>query len=162
MAVVADIEGCSPSGKNCLPCLHPASCLSQRLCWAEWRATSAFPPRGSRRLSEERSDQKSTESTTSPNTVGATLGRKIVVGQGVGEADLRSGIWTRGVVRARRLVCQAAKREMVYSEAEMARFLGVTTSSVNRVTVSEILSKVRKYLTALQNLHPAFPSCPAF
>jgi len=38
----------------------------------------------------------------------ATLGRKIVVGQGVGEADLRSGIWTRGVVRARRLVCQAA------------------------------------------------------
>jgi len=29
------------------------------------------------------------------------------VGQGVGEADLRSGIWTGGVVRARRLVCQA-------------------------------------------------------
>ena len=78
----------------------------------------------------------------------ATLGRKIVVGQGVGEADLRSGIWTRGVVRARRLVCQPAKREMGYSGAEMARFLGVTTSSVNRVTVSEVLPKVRKYLNA--------------
>ena len=71
------------------------------------------------------------------------------MGQGVGEADLRSGIWTRGVVRARRLVCQAAKREMGYSGAETARFLGVTTSSVNRVTVSEILPKVRKNLTAL-------------
>ena len=30
------------------------------------------------------------------------------MGQGVGEADLRSGIWRRGVVRARRLVYQAA------------------------------------------------------
>jgi len=52
----------------------------------------------------------------------ATLGRKIVVRQGVGEAELRSGIWTRGVVRARRLVCQAAKREMGDSGAEMVRF----------------------------------------
>lgn len=78
------------------------------------------------------------------------------MGQGVGEADLRSGIWTRGVVRARRLVCQAAKREMGDSGAEMAPYLGVTTSSVNRVTVSEILPKVRKYLNALQNLCPAF------
>lgn len=79
----------------------------------------------------------------------AILGRKIVVGHGVGEADIRSGIWTRGVVRARRLVFQAAKREMGYSGAEMARFLGVTTSSVNRVTVAERLPKVRKYLNAL-------------
>ncbi len=81
-----------------------------------------------------------------------TSGRKIVVGQGVGESDLRSGIWTRGEVRAGRLVCQAAKRQMGYSGAEMARFLGVTISSVNRVTVSDILPKVRKYLNALRNL----------
>ena len=79
----------------------------------------------------------------------ATLGRKIVVGQGVSEAALRSGIWTRGLVRARRLVSQAAEREMGYSGAEMSRFLGVTTSSVNRVTGSEILPKVRKYPNAL-------------
>ena len=77
------------------------------------------------------------------------MGRKIVVRQGVGEADLRSGIWTRGVVRARRLVCQAAKREMGYSGADMVRFLGATTSSVNRVTVSEIFPNVRKYPNAL-------------
>jgi len=79
----------------------------------------------------------------------ATLGRKIVVGQGVGDADLRSGIWTRGVVGARRLVCQAAKREMGDSGAEMVRFLGVTTSSINRVTASERLPMLRKYLNAL-------------
>ena len=79
----------------------------------------------------------------------ATLGRKIVVGQGVGDADLRSGIWTRGVVRARRLVCQAAKREMGASGAEMARCLGVTASSVNWLAASEILPKVRKSLNAL-------------
>ena len=52
----------------------------------------------------------------------ATLGRKMVVGQAVGEADLPSGIWTRGVVGARRLVCQVAKREMGDSGAEMVRF----------------------------------------
>ena len=79
----------------------------------------------------------------------AILGRKIVVGQGVGDADLRSGICTRGVVGARRLVCQAAKREMGASGAEMVRFLGVTTSSINRVTASERLPMVRKYLNAL-------------
>jgi len=78
----------------------------------------------------------------------ATLGRKIVVGQRVGEADLRSGIWTRGMVRARRLVCQAAKPEMGYSGTEMAPFLGVTTSSVNRAAVSAILPKIRNYLSA--------------
>jgi len=38
---------------------------------------------------------------------------------------------------------------MGYSGTEMAGFLGVTTSSVNRVTVSEIFPKVRNYLNAL-------------
>ena len=71
------------------------------------------------------------------------------MGQGVGEADLRSGIWTKGVVKARRLVCRAPKRERGYLRAEMARFLGVTTSSVNRLAISERLPKVRNYLNAL-------------
>jgi len=44
---------------------------------------------------------------------------------------------------------QAVKREMGYSGAEMAPFLGVTTSSVNWLAASEILPKVRKYLNAL-------------
>jgi predicted transcriptional regulator len=38
---------------------------------------------------------------------------------------------------------------MGYSGAEVARFLGVTTSAVNRLAVSEELPEVRKYLKAL-------------
>ncbi|MFI5341012.1 MAG: hypothetical protein ACHQ7N_14390 [Candidatus Methylomirabilales bacterium] len=79
----------------------------------------------------------------------ATLGRKIAAGKGVAQADLRSGLRTRGVVRARRLFCQLAVREMGYSGAEVARCLGVTTSSVNRLAVSEKLPEIRKYLNVL-------------
>jgi len=43
---------------------------------------------------------------------------------------------------------------MGHSGAEVARFLGATTSSVNRLAVSERLPEVRKYLNALQNLRP--------
>ncbi|MFI5341101.1 MAG: hypothetical protein ACHQ7N_14860 [Candidatus Methylomirabilales bacterium] len=78
-----------------------------------------------------------------------TLGRKIAAGLGVGAAALRSGIRTRGVVRARRVLCQVAVRAMGYSGAEVARFLGVTTSSVNRLAVSEPFPEVRRYLNAL-------------
>ena len=89
------------------------------------------------------------------------------MGQGVGEANLRSGIWTRGVVSARWVFFEVGVREMGYSGAEMAPFLGVTTSSVNRVTVSEILLKVRNYLNALSSLRishlrPAFESSPGY
>jgi hypothetical protein len=49
----------------------------------------------------------------------------------------------------RRVFCQVAVRAMGYSGAEVARFLGVTTSSVNRLAVSEQLPEVRRYLSAL-------------
>ena len=45
-----------------------------------------------------------------------------------------------------------AARELGYSGAEVARFLGVTTSSINRAAVSGRLPEVRKYLNALYNL----------
>jgi hypothetical protein len=38
---------------------------------------------------------------------------------------------------------------MGYSGAEVARFVGVTTSAVNRLAVSEELPGFRKYLNAL-------------
>jgi hypothetical protein len=38
---------------------------------------------------------------------------------------------------------------MGYPGAEVARFLGVTTSAVNRLAVSEELPEVKKYLKAL-------------
>jgi hypothetical protein len=78
-----------------------------------------------------------------------TLGRRIMAKEGVAEGELRSGVRRRGVVRARRLFCQLAVRGMGYSGAQVARFLGVTTSAVNRLAVSEELPEFRKYLKAL-------------
>jgi hypothetical protein len=65
-----------------------------------------------------------------------TLARRIVKGEGIEESELRSGIRKREVARGRRIFCQLAIREMGYSGAEAARFLGVTTSAVNRFAFS--------------------------
>lgn len=75
-----------------------------------------------------------------------TLAKRIVKGEGVAELELRSGIRRREVARARRLFCQLAVGRMGYPGAEVARFLGVTTSSVNRLVVSEEVSDLKKYL----------------
>jgi hypothetical protein len=40
-------------------------------------------------------------------------------------------------MKARRLFCQLAVRAMGYSGAEVGRYLRVTTSAVNRLSVSE-------------------------
>lgn len=77
------------------------------------------------------------------------LGRGIVAKEGVAEGELRSGVRTREVVRIRRLFCQLAVRGMGYSGAEVARFLGVTASAVNRLAVSPELPEVKQYLKAL-------------
>jgi hypothetical protein len=75
-----------------------------------------------------------------------SLAKRIVRGEGIEELELRSGIRKRGVVRARRLFCQLTVRRMGYPGAEVARFLGVTTSSVNRLAVSEDVASLKKYL----------------
>ena len=59
--------------------------------------------------------------------------------------ELRSGKRERGVVRARRLFCQLAIGRMGYPSAEVARYLGVTTSSVNRLAVSKEVGDLTKY-----------------
>ena len=71
-----------------------------------------------------------------------TLVRKVVAGEGVTEGELRSGSRRPGVVRARRVFCQVAVQGMGHSGAGVARFLGVTTSSVNRLAASEELPEV--------------------
>ncbi|MGD0919215.1 MAG: hypothetical protein ABSB22_22465 [Thermodesulfobacteriota bacterium] len=48
------------------------------------------------------------------------------------------------VVRARRLFCQLAVGKMGYPGAEVARHLGVTTSSVNRLAVSDEVADLKK------------------
>jgi hypothetical protein len=75
-----------------------------------------------------------------------TLARRIIEGEGMEESELRSGVRKREVVRARRLFCHLAIGRMGYPGAEVARFLRVTTSSVNRLAVSEELTNLKKYL----------------
>jgi len=76
----------------------------------------------------------------------ATLARRIVKGEGIEESELRSGMRTKRVVRGRRMLCQLAVGKMGYPGAELARFLGVTTSSVNRLAASGETPDLRKYL----------------
>ncbi len=50
------------------------------------------------------------------------------------------------VVRARRMFCQLAVVKTGYPGAEVARYLGVTTSSVNRLAVSDAIPDLKNYL----------------
>jgi hypothetical protein len=70
-------------------------------------------------------------------------------GQEIKTADLQAGGRQRAVVRARRLFCQVAVKHMGYSGAEVARFLGLTTSSVNRLAASEELPEATRYRNVL-------------
>jgi hypothetical protein len=75
-----------------------------------------------------------------------SLAKRVIRGEGIQEPELRSGIRKREVVRARRIFCQLAIGRMGYPGAEVARFLRVTTSSVNRLAVSEEPANLKKYL----------------
>ena len=75
-----------------------------------------------------------------------SLGRRIARGEGLTVSDLKSANRKKRVSRARRLFCQLAVRKMGYPGAEVARFLGVTTSAVVRAANSEDLPEIEKYL----------------
>lgn len=79
----------------------------------------------------------------------ATVAKRLTAGEAVTEGELRSGSRRSAVVRTRRVFCQVAVKGMGYSGAEVARFLGVTTSSVNRLAVSEELPESKRFLKAL-------------
>ena len=51
----------------------------------------------------------------------------------------------RGVVKCGRLFCQIAVKKMGYSWEDVARFLGVTTSAVNRLAVTAKSADIEKY-----------------
>lgn len=59
-----------------------------------------------------------------PSLVGS-----VAEGEGITEEQLRSGSRTRRISRARRLFCQVVPKKMGHSGAEVARFLGVTSSA---------------------------------
>jgi hypothetical protein len=46
----------------------------------------------------------------------------------------------------KKILCQLAVGKMGYPGAEVARYLGVTTSSVNHLAVSEEATDLKKYL----------------
>ena len=75
-----------------------------------------------------------------------SLAREVCEGQGIDEAVLRSGTRKRQVVKSRRIFCQIAVKKMGHSGADVARFLGINTSAVNRLSVSDELIEVEKYI----------------
>jgi hypothetical protein len=64
---------------------------------------------------------------------------------GVAEEQLRLERRTRDVVKVTKLICQLAVRKFGYTGANVARFLGVTTSLVNGDAASEGLPELREY-----------------
>jgi len=74
-----------------------------------------------------------------------SLAMEVCDGEGVDEAALRSGLRKREVVKSRRIFCQIAVKKMGYSGADVARFLGINTSAVNRLAVSDELPEIEKY-----------------
>lgn len=76
----------------------------------------------------------------------ASIARGICDGEAVEEKDLPSGSRKSGVVKARRIFCQIAVKKMGYSGTDVARFLGITTSAVNRLAGSDDLLEIKKYL----------------
>ena len=49
------------------------------------------------------------------------------------------------VAKYRKIFCQIAVKKMGYSGAGVARFLGITTSGVNRLAASDVLPDIEKY-----------------
>ncbi len=78
-----------------------------------------------------------------------TLMKTIIDGEEITETELRSGIRKKSVVRGRRIFCQLAVGKMGYPGAEVARFLGVTTSAVNRLAASGEAPDLQKYTKVL-------------
>ena len=53
------------------------------------------------------------------------------------------------MVRVRKIFCQLAVKKLGYSGAEVARFLGITTSAVNRVANTEESANANHYIKLL-------------
>ncbi len=75
-----------------------------------------------------------------------SLAKAVASAEGLEKSELRSGSRRKIAVRARRIMCQLAVRKWGYSGAEVARFLGVTTSAVNRLAASDEAPDLTKYL----------------
>ena len=75
----------------------------------------------------------------------SSLAKRICSNEGVEKEELVSGSRKREVVKSRKIFCQIAIKRMGYSGAEVARFLGITTSAANRLAASDKISEIEKY-----------------
>lgn len=75
-----------------------------------------------------------------------TLANKICSNECVEKEELLNGSKKKVVVKCRKIFSQLSIKEMGYSGAEVARFLGVTNSAVNKAASSKKLSEVRMYI----------------
>ena len=76
----------------------------------------------------------------------SSLAEEICEGEGVDKSELCSGVRKRAVVKSRKIFCQLGVKEMGYCGADVARFLGITTSAVSRLAASDELPEIEKYL----------------
>jgi REP element-mobilizing transposase RayT len=90
-----------------------------------------------RLLAEAAAHTRATLRVTPPRPPLAILARQLATQAGCALADLLAGRRTRAVRQARRRLSQLAVRDLGYSGATVARFLGVTTSAVNRAAWTE-------------------------
>jgi REP element-mobilizing transposase RayT len=65
--------------------------------------------------------------------------------EGVDASAILTGVRRRDVVRARKLLSQIAVRKLGYTGAAVARFLGVSTSSINRLVSQDELLESKNY-----------------
>ena len=72
------------------------------------------------------------------------LAFQISCSEGVEWGLVRSGSRVGKVVKIRRLFCQLAVKKFGYSGAEVARYLGTSTSSVTRLANSPELPELRR------------------
>jgi hypothetical protein len=75
-----------------------------------------------------------------------TLLLKISNQEGVEQKRVRGGDQRRSVVSARKVFCRVAVKRLGYSGASVARYLGVTTSLVNRYASFEEVGNLDQYL----------------
>lgn len=73
------------------------------------------------------------------------LANQICHGERVKKKELYSGIRKRDVFKCRKIFCQISAKKMGYSWADVVLFLGITTSGVNRLAASDILSDTEEY-----------------
>ena len=68
--------------------------------------------------------------------------REVAKREGLEEEEMMGRSRREAVVRGRKILCQVAVRKLGYTGASVARFLGMTTSSVNRMARLEQMSEL--------------------